>query len=63
MSYYRIKESVKFAWGTNWEIFGTAKLYGPSVQRMVDGGLVSLVRLFSDISVRSSIKGFRTVSV
>jgi len=28
---YRIKESVKFGWETNWEIFGTAKHYGLSV--------------------------------
>jgi len=30
LHYYRLKESVKFGCGTNWEIFGTAKPYEPS---------------------------------
>jgi len=44
LHYYRLKESVKFGWGTNWESFGTEKPYGPSVQRMVDGGWIPLGR-------------------
>jgi len=42
------EESVKFGWGTNWEVFGTAKPYGPSVQRMVDGGWIPVRRRFFD---------------
>jgi len=37
-------KSVKFGWGTNWESFGTEKPYGPSVQRMIDGGWIPVGR-------------------
>jgi len=40
--YYRIKEPIKFWCETNWEIFLTAKPFGPFVQRMVDGGWISV---------------------
>jgi len=36
---------------TNWEIFGTAKPYGPSVQRMVDGGWISVGRPYKGRSL------------